>query len=115
MRNCRWGIRILVAAIATGALAPSISDQERPKFDVVSVVIDHAGTGGAGDKFPKHGTWHWTRIPLSFLIMYAYNVSLREIDGIPSSFKGQDVAFDITAKMPADTSDAQFRLMLQSL
>jgi uncharacterized protein (TIGR03435 family) len=111
MRNCHWASRILLAAIAAGALA----QQEPLRFDVVSVVIDHAGTGGGGDKFPKHGTWHWTRIPLPFLIMYAYNVSLREIEGIPNLFKGQDNAFDITAKMPPETTDAQFRLMLQSL
>lgn len=91
-------------------------DESGPlRFDVVSVKVDREGTGGAGDRFPRHGTWSWTRAPLSFLITYAYDVSLKQIANIPSSFQGRDVAFDITAKMPADVTDRQFRMMLQSL
>jgi uncharacterized protein (TIGR03435 family) len=85
------------------------------EFDVVSVRLNPAGTGGVGDKFPKHGTWKWVQIPLSFLVMYAYDVSLKQIENIPSSFQGPGTAFDITAKMPLDVTDNQFRMMLQSM
>lgn len=88
---------------------------DAPAFDVVSITVDHEGTGGAGDRFPKHGTWHWTRIPLSFLIMYAYDVPLKQVESVPRSLQGSDPAFDITAKMPADVTESQFRLMLQSM
>lgn len=86
-----------------------------PRFDVVSVKVDYAGTGGAGDEFPEHGTWRWTRIPLSFLVRYAYHVSLEQVVGVPGSFQGPQTAFNIVAKMPADVSHERFRMMLQSL
>jgi uncharacterized protein (TIGR03435 family) len=110
----RIAARVLVlACLLTGAAA---QDQPGlPRFDVVSVVVDHSGTGGAGDRFPKHGTWRWTRMPLSFLVMYAYDVSLKQIANIPHSFDGPEIAFSITAKMPPETTDGQFRQMLQAL
>jgi bla regulator protein blaR1 len=98
------------ADTATPSQAPA-----KLEFEVVSVRLDNAGTGGAGDRFPKHGTWKWVRIPLSFLVMYAYDVSLKQIANIPSSFQSREVAFDITAKMPLDVTDVQFRMMLQSM
>ena len=88
---------------------------DKSEFDVVSIKIDHEGTGGAGDEFPSHGTWKWTRIPLSFLITDAYGVSLQQIVNVPSSFQGRDPAFDIVAKMPENVTDEQFRAMLQSM
>jgi uncharacterized protein (TIGR03435 family) len=107
----------VAVALASFGFAQGAPPQGQPalKFDVASVRLDTAGTGGAGDKFPSHGTWKWTRIPLSFLVMYAYDVSLKQIENIPNSFQGRDMAFDITAKMPVDVTDAQFRIMLQSL
>jgi len=108
------GVIGMGAAIAA-APGASQDEPERLRFDVVSVKVDHTGTGGAGDKFPKHGTWRWTRIPLSFLVKYAYDVSLKQIANIPNSFQGPDTAFEIIAKMPPDVTDVQFRQMLQSL
>ena len=108
--------RIAIALTLLLIARASAQDQPAPlAFDVVSVKIDREGTGGAGDSFPKHGTWHWTRIPLSFLVMMAYDVSLNRVTNIPSSFQGPEIAFDITAKMPVDVTDDQFHRMLQSL
>ncbi len=87
----------------------------RPEFDVVSIRLDDAATGGAGDKFPSHGTWKWTRIPLSFLVSYAYDVALNQVVNVPGKFQTREVAFDITAKMAADVGDEQFRAMLQAM
>src|SRR5579863_3828289 len=81
------GRTILLATAAGAVLAQEGSAPL--KFDVVSVVVDHAGTGGAGDNFPRHGTWRWTRIPLSFLVRYAYDVSLAQIADIPKAFQGR--------------------------
>jgi uncharacterized protein (TIGR03435 family) len=85
------------------------------EFDVASIKVDDAATGGAGDRFPNHGTWKWTRIPLSFLIGNAYDIPLEQIANIPDSFQTREMAFDIIAKMPPETTDAQFHSMLQSL
>jgi len=94
-----------VAAAIAAAPVASQDEPGRLRFDVVSVKVDHTGTGGAGDRFPRHGTWKWTRIPLSFLVMYAYDVSLKQIANIPNSFQGPDTAFEIIAKMPPDVTD----------
>jgi uncharacterized protein (TIGR03435 family) len=110
--------RLLRGAVpqSVSAARNGLQDESGPRsFDVVSVVVDHEGTGGAGDGFPKNGTWRWKRIPLSFLIRYAYDVSLKQIADIPNSFQGPETAFDIVAKMPADVTKGQFRMMLQSL
>jgi uncharacterized protein (TIGR03435 family) len=120
----RWTRRITATAtllagclvFATRMLCGAAPQDAAPlQFDVVSVVVDHEGTGGAGDRLPKNGTWRWTRIPLSFLIMYAYDVSLKQIEGIPDSFQGRDPAFDITAKTSPHVTAGDFRIMLQSL
>jgi len=106
--------RTLIPAALIGL---TLYAQAPPKleFDVVSIKFDDTGTGGAGDQFPNHGTWKWTRIPLSFLISNAYDVSLTQIANIPGKFLSRDVAFDIVAKMPANVTDEQFRAMMQSM
>lgn len=38
-----------------------------------------------------------------------------QVVGIPKPFQGPEIAFNIDAKFPAETSTAEFRLMLQSL
>ena len=76
--------------------------------------MQYAATG-AGDQFPKNGTWRWTPIPLSFLVMHAYDISLKQIADIPKPFQGPEIALDIAAKMSAGVTDAEFRMMLQSL
>lgn len=105
--------RLALTAAVTMALCGQ--NRARPQFDVVSNRVDHEGTGGAGDRYPQHGTWKWTRSPLSFLIMYAYDVSSKQITGIPNSFQGADPAFDITAKVPVGVTHEQFQLMLQAM
>ncbi len=52
---------------------------------------------------------------MSFLAMYAYGVSLKQIEGIPDVFQSRETAFDIVAKMPANVTDDDFRTMLQSM
>ena len=113
MARKRFLIAMAIGAWAALAMAQPAPDA--PRFDVVSIVTDHAGTGGAGDKLPRHGTWRWTRIPLNFLVMYAYNVSLDQVAQVPKGFQGRDPAFDITAKVPPGTTDDQFRQMLQAM
>jgi len=110
--------QMLREAVPQGVSAVRNTSQDESgqlRFDVVSVKVDREGTGGAGDNFPKHGRWSWTRIPLSLLIGYAYHVSKTQIANIPNAFQGRDIAFDITAKVPADVTEVQFRMMLQSL
>jgi uncharacterized protein (TIGR03435 family) len=123
----QWIPVVIAMAISLGLLrngaAQSVSDMqnsvqresERLRFDVVSVKIDDTGTGGAGDTLPKNGSWRWTRVPLSFLISWAYDVSQNQVGGIPDAFQGPRPTFNILAKMPADVTEAQFRVMLQSL
>jgi uncharacterized protein (TIGR03435 family) len=117
-RRRAWQLRIAFAALAMFVLSCIFSAafaQTKPRFDVASVKLDRTGAGGAGDDFPVNGTWKWTRIDLSFLIMYAYDVSLRQIANIPGAFRERDANFEVVAKMAADVADADFRLMLQSL
>jgi len=42
-------------------------------------------------------------------------VKSNQVVGIPKQFQGPEIAFNIDAKFPAETSTAEFRLMLQSL
>ena len=102
--------------LARAQASSSSEGSARAAFDVVSVKVDKSGeVGGAGDRFPRNGRWRWTRISLRTLVMYAYNVSQKEIFGVPSSMEGPGSTFNIEAKMPPDTTPARFRLMLQSL
>lgn len=98
-------------------LLPMLHAQTQPKlrFDVVSIRIDREGTGGAGDDLPRNGNWKWTRIPMSFLVSYAYGVPLKQITGVPGAFMGRDLAFDIQAKMPPAVTPDQFREMLRNM
>lgn len=108
---CTTSIAFLVAAL----MASGQQNPDPPRFDVVSIKVDNAGTGGAGDQFPKSGRWHWTRIPLSSLLMYAYDTSLRQVVNIPKSVEGPATAFTIDAKVPPNVTPAQFRGMLQTM
>jgi uncharacterized protein (TIGR03435 family) len=105
----------MASALALAQGQPASNAAFRPAFDVISIRLNRSGTGGAGDATPKNGTWRWTGIPLSFIVGYAYGVSLAQIQGIPGSFEDRYTAFDIVAKLPVDTPNDQFRLMLQSM
>jgi uncharacterized protein (TIGR03435 family) len=106
---------VVAITVVLGVIGSAQEPAPLRRFDVVSVRPDFAGTGGAGDAFPKNGTWRWTRIPMNFLAMYAYGVSLKQIEGIPDVFQSRETAFDIVAKMPANVTDDDFRAMLQSM
>jgi len=112
----------LAVSVALGLLHAQTRDvAERPSFEVVSVKQDHTGiVGGAGDWLPgthgpSNGKWRWTRIGIQRLITDAYDVKSNQVVGIPKQFQGPEIAFNIDAKFPAETSTAEFRLMLQSL
>ena len=115
VHNFDMGRKTVLVAAGVALACAAQNNAARSQFDVVSIRVNHAGTGGSGDLFPQHGTWKWTRIPLSFLIMYAYDVSSKQVTGIPNSFQGPDPAFDIAAKVPVDVTHEQFRLMLQGM
>ncbi|HWC98643.1 MAG TPA: TIGR03435 family protein [Candidatus Sulfopaludibacter sp.] len=100
-------VTLLLAAVAV------VSAQ--PRLDVVSVKIEHNGTGGAWDNFPVNGTWTAKLIAIPALVSYAYDVAYNRVEGVPKSLQGPDPGFNIVAKMPLKTSRQDFRLMLRSL
>ena len=66
--------------------------------------------GGPGTKTPTQFTCE--SAPLSKLLMRAYDVKVYQLEG-PSWL--DSVKYDIAAKLPPDTSEPEFRLMLQNL
>ena len=104
------------AAFCAMALAQTPAS---PTFEVASIKpaapqemgrIMMGTRGGPGT--PDPGQYTATNLPLSRLIMQAYNVRSFQVTG-PSWIDSQH--FDVVAKVPQGTTQEQFRLMLQNL
>ncbi|HUP04850.1 MAG TPA: M56 family metallopeptidase, partial [Bryobacteraceae bacterium] len=114
-------LAVAVPAIIGIVRAQTVPDSPHLSFDVASVKQDHSGiVGGAGDWVPGthgpgNGRYHWTRINILRMIGDAYDVKWDQVEGVPKTFQGPEMAFNIDAKFPPETTTAQFRLMLQSL
>ncbi|HXS97658.1 MAG TPA: TIGR03435 family protein [Candidatus Limnocylindrales bacterium] len=115
-------IAIIGCFAAVAALA-----QEGPRFEVASGK-PHSAEGGMnampqalvrmmatrGCVLPKNtpGRWQSNGMPLSYLVACAYGVKAFQVTAAPWM---ESEGYDIVAKMPADTDEAQFRLMLRNL
>jgi uncharacterized protein (TIGR03435 family) len=117
-----------IAVLGVGLLgilpfAHAQSGDRQPTFDVVSVkpttlpapdgrgnLVMQRTTGGPGSSDP--GRIHYPYISLKSLLMEALQVKGLQIEG-PDWLSTE--RFDIAATMPPSTTQAQFRLMLQSL
>jgi uncharacterized protein (TIGR03435 family) len=132
LRNLSITKRLVLAAAALAvvvfpvaleiarAQAQAGSSSERPSFDVVSVKERTGEPGGAGDWLPgthgpSNGRWSFRHIDALRLIADAYGVKNNQVVGIPKMLQRPEIGFYIDAKFPAETTTAQFRLMLQSL
>lgn len=88
------------AAIALAALvflhAPACNAQAQETFDVASAKLDATGGGGYPGLAPGGQRFTATNLPLTALIMLAYDVTPRQISGVPNSFATE--RYDIDAK-----------------
>ena len=114
---------VIIGCFAAGAALA----QEGPRFEVASVK-PHSAEGGMnpmpqavirmmatrGCVLPKNtpGRWQSNGMPLSYLVACAYGVKPFQVTAAPWM---ESEGYDIVAKMPADTDEAQFRLMLRNL
>ncbi|MGD0498300.1 MAG: TIGR03435 family protein [Bryobacteraceae bacterium] len=91
-----------------------------PVFEVASVKPAGPFVPGAADNMRggpgtgDPGRVTFPRVPLTLLLMRAYDVWADQILG-PEWFTGAEYMYTITATMPPDTTNEQFRLMLQNL
>jgi uncharacterized protein (TIGR03435 family) len=113
--QCVGGTAAVVAAIALGLLnMPASRAQSQESFDVASVKLNKTGgRGGYPGLAPGGQRFTATNLPLFALIMLAYNVTPRQISGVPSSFNTE--GYDIEAKSDRPLKQEQALGMLQTL
>ncbi|SPE26965.1 conserved exported hypothetical protein [Candidatus Sulfopaludibacter sp. SbA3] len=106
----------LSACLAFGAYAQT---EAVPEFEVVSVKPAPPPTGngirvmmngGPGSEDP--GRLDWTNVSLQNIVTTAFNIKDYQLQG-QEWMKSE--RFDVTAKIPPNTSKEQYRLMLQKL
>jgi uncharacterized protein (TIGR03435 family) len=116
MRRAMMGAGLVIlsccAAFAQGA-------GTQPSFEVASIKPAAPPTDGrlmvrlrGGPGTPDPGQITYTNVNIKMLMTSAYNVKGYQISG-PDWLDSQ--RFDITAKLPPDTTKEQFQLMLQNL
>lgn len=98
-------------AIAVASLGMA-QQPNQPRFDVVSV--KPSAERRSGQIQPQRGGyWSVQAMPLTTLIGYAFQMSFDRIEGFPNGMRSK--LYDIEARMPRTTTDAQLRLMLQAM
>jgi uncharacterized protein (TIGR03435 family) len=109
MRKAYIAAFLLCVAVST---APA-QQPPRPRFDVASLKPSAPGERPSG-QFKRQGD-RWAEQAASFLSIasYAFAISFQRVEGIPDSQRS--VHYDIDARMPQATTDAEFHLMLQNL
>src|SRR5260370_610727 len=109
------GFAALVAPFAMGLLNPPIGHaQPQEVFDVASVKLNKTGgRGGYPGLSPGGERFTVTNLPLQALIMLAYDVTPRQISGVPNFFNKE--GYDIEAKCDVPLKREQALRMLQTL
>ena len=116
MKRAIFAQASLAALLAMGA---SAQKETIPEFEVASIkpAPPPAGNmmmvrtrGGPGSDDP--GRLDWQNVSLRNMLTNAFNLKEYQLQG-PDWLNTE--RFDVTAKIPADTSREQFRLMLQKL
>jgi len=110
---------MVLAALMSWGSADGQTAARPPAFDVASVKpappyvngTDYSMHGGPGTDDPGQITYPHTW--LGRVLMVAYGVALDQISGLPDWAETQ--AYSISAKIPPNTTKAQFNLMLQNL
>lgn len=106
----------ITAALATGAWAQT---DAAPEFEVASIKPAPPPTGngirvmmrgGPGSDDP--GRLDWTNVSLRNMLTNAFNIKDYQLQG-PDWLNSE--RFDVTAKIPPNTTREQYRLMLQKL
>jgi uncharacterized protein (TIGR03435 family) len=87
-------------------------DVAQPQFEAASVKISVAGSTGSRFRTPR-GSVDGRNVVLKLLLNYAYGVEGYNITGGPGWVDSE--RFDVQARAASNTSDAQMRMMMQSL
>ena len=91
-----------------------IGEGTRLEFEVASVKLNRTGArGSSATPSPGGRRFSATNAPLIMLVMLAYNVTQRQIAGLPNSFNAE--GYDIEAKSDHPVSYQQQMRMLQTL
>lgn len=120
-RGFRWigGLDACVIAIIACVPALCQSAANQPSFDVVSVKISTPESRPAGGCLPllvgcrRGSQWAATNAPLQGVLEDAYQLNGAQIVGIPGW--ADTARFDIEARVGPEVTNAQFRLMEQTL
>src|ERR1039458_4255070 len=115
----RTTIGAVLAALVFWGSADAQTADRYPAFEVASVKpappvvegTDYETHGGPGTDDPGQITYPHTW--LGRVLMVAYGVALDQISGLPDWAETQ--AYSISAKIPPNTTKAEFNLMLQNL
>jgi uncharacterized protein (TIGR03435 family) len=102
------GLLLLLTASALFA-----QNSSKPSFEVASIRPSLSTTGLVGVRFPPGGRMIATRTTLKTLILVAWSTDWLRVTGGPSWIESD--AYDIEAKAEGDASQAERRIMLQSL
>jgi uncharacterized protein (TIGR03435 family) len=107
--------QLVIATIAvTFASTSQINAQTREAFDVASVKPNTTGGGGAYPGLTPGGKrFTATNLPLTALIMLAYDATPRQISGVPTEL--DKVGYDIEASCDHPMTKEQASRMLQTL
>ncbi len=90
--------------------------QTQPKFEVASIRPIKAAKGIANMDFPPGGErFAATNVPLSMLIVTAYNVTFQQLSWQRSAFPVLNEKFDVQAKADHPVSRGQMLGLLQNL
>jgi uncharacterized protein (TIGR03435 family) len=109
-------IVIAIAVVAIALLnAPASNAQSREMFDVASVKVNATGAGGGGypGLAPGGQRFTATNLPLTALILLAYDVTPGQVSGVPRSLDA--VGYDIEGKSDHPITREQALRMLQRL
>jgi uncharacterized protein (TIGR03435 family) len=111
------GTLIVAVGLAASCGTGHLSAQPRVEFEVASLKpgLPVSAQFNINLGSVEHGTLTLTNASLADCLLYAYSLSNKDQLAGPPWIKDKLTRFDIVAKAPADASNSQIRLMLQSL
>jgi uncharacterized protein (TIGR03435 family) len=104
--------RILSAAVLVSTVQFLAGPVAAQTLEVATIKVNHTGSGGSGFPGLRNGTLTARNVSLKTLLQAAYGLPSERIVG-PDWIDSDK--FDLSGKAPRETSEADFRTMLQSL
>ena len=101
------------AGTGSSAVQRSATQAPRPHFDVVSIIPSAPNEAMVDDAPQRGGYWVVRDVPTAWLIYFTFETQPNLVVGMP---KWAHVgSYDVEARMPPTTTDAEVHLMLKSM